>query len=232
MINFRFHLVSLIAVFLALGLGILVGSTVVDQKIVNRLDREISSVRKENSDARKTANKALAEENSRLQKFIDEAAPFVGDARLDGSFDRGRRRTRRGRRCGQADREGAPGRGCRRAGRPVARRLVAARHRRARAVAAVGARSPGHRAGDARRGARPRSRTASPRRPPPKSTTTPTLRPIYVDVDPKGDDHVDAHPVPRGRCARRARAGRLPQRHRRRRFGVRHVPGRVSPTCS
>jgi len=39
MINFRFHLVSLIAVFLALGLGILVGSTVVDQVIVDRLDR-------------------------------------------------------------------------------------------------------------------------------------------------------------------------------------------------
>ena len=31
MVNFRFHLVSLIAVFLALGLGILMGSTVVEQ---------------------------------------------------------------------------------------------------------------------------------------------------------------------------------------------------------
>ena len=50
MINFRFHLVSLIAVFLALGLGILVGSTVIDQKIVNRLDTEIDSVRKENDE--------------------------------------------------------------------------------------------------------------------------------------------------------------------------------------
>ena len=60
MINFRFHLVSLVAVFLALGLGILVGSTVVDQKIVDRLDSEINSVRKENSE-RKAANKQLAE---------------------------------------------------------------------------------------------------------------------------------------------------------------------------
>ena len=44
MINFRFHLVSLVAVFLALGLGILVGSTVIDQGIVNRLDSEINHV--------------------------------------------------------------------------------------------------------------------------------------------------------------------------------------------
>ncbi len=83
MMNFRFHLVSLIAVFLALGLGILVGSTVVDQKIVNRLDSEISSVRKENS-ARKAANEVLAKTNSQLQDFIDDSSPFAADARLDG----------------------------------------------------------------------------------------------------------------------------------------------------
>ena len=83
MINFRFHLVSLIAVFLAVGLGILVGSTVVDQKIVDRLDREISSVRKENSQ-RNDENKLLAGENSQQQKFIELTAPFVVDGRLDG----------------------------------------------------------------------------------------------------------------------------------------------------
>jgi hypothetical protein len=83
MINFRFHLVSLTAVFLAVGLGILVGSTVVDQKIVNRLDREIKSVRNENSQ-RKADSKELADDNSRQQDFIDKTAPFVVDGRLDG----------------------------------------------------------------------------------------------------------------------------------------------------
>ena len=83
MINFRFHLVSLIAVFLAVGLGILVGSTVVDQKIVERLDREINSVRKENAQ-RNDENKQLADENSLQQKFIELTAPFVVDGRLDG----------------------------------------------------------------------------------------------------------------------------------------------------
>jgi len=83
MINFRFHLVSLIAVFLALGLGILVGSTVIDQGIVNRLDTEINNVRKENS-ARETTSKQLAKQNSQLQQFINQLVPYAADARLDG----------------------------------------------------------------------------------------------------------------------------------------------------
>jgi len=82
MINFRFHLVSLVAVFLSLGLGILVGSTVIDQGIVNRLDSEINHVKKENSKV-EAANKALTEQNKQLQQYIDDAAPFVGDGRLD-----------------------------------------------------------------------------------------------------------------------------------------------------
>lgn len=83
MINFRFHLVSLIAVFLAVGLGILVGSTVIGQSIVNRLESEIDSVRKENSE-RRNENKALADLNATQQQFIDLTARFVVDGRLDG----------------------------------------------------------------------------------------------------------------------------------------------------
>jgi hypothetical protein len=82
MINFRFHLVSLIAVFLALGLGILVGSTVIDQGIVNRLDSEINNVRNDNS-ARAATNRQLAKQNSQLQQFINLLSPYAGDARLD-----------------------------------------------------------------------------------------------------------------------------------------------------
>lgn len=83
MINFRFHLVSLVAVFLAVGLGILVGSTVIDQSIVNRLESEIDSVRTENAQ-RRNENKALAELNATQQQFIDLTARFVVDGRLDG----------------------------------------------------------------------------------------------------------------------------------------------------
>jgi copper transport outer membrane protein MctB len=83
MINFRFHLVSLVAVFLALGLGILVGSTVVDQKIVDRLDSDIARVRRENADRRDT-NKQLAQENAQLREFVDNVAPYADDERLNG----------------------------------------------------------------------------------------------------------------------------------------------------
>jgi hypothetical protein len=82
MINFRFHLVSLVAVFLALGLGILVGSTVVDQKIVDRLDSDIARVSHENAD-RRDANKKLSQENAQLRQFLDDVAPYAGDGRLD-----------------------------------------------------------------------------------------------------------------------------------------------------
>jgi hypothetical protein len=77
MINFRFHLVSLIAVFLALGLGILVGSSVVDRVIVDRLDHEITSVRNE----LKTANA----QNSKLQQtqdFVNRVSAYAVDQRL------------------------------------------------------------------------------------------------------------------------------------------------------
>jgi hypothetical protein len=83
MINFRFHLVSLVAVFLAMGLGILVGSTVIDQRIVNRLESEIASVRNENK-TRKAESKDLAQQNSDQQDFIEQSAPFVVDGRLAG----------------------------------------------------------------------------------------------------------------------------------------------------
>jgi hypothetical protein len=81
MINFRFHLVSLIAVFLALGLGILVGSTVVDQVIVDRLDREIKSVRHD-SDAANAENRQLKDEISKYEDFLKRSAPYTVEQRL------------------------------------------------------------------------------------------------------------------------------------------------------
>jgi len=83
MINFRFHLVSLVAVFLAMCLGILVGSTVIDQKIVNRLDSEIQRVSREN-DKRLAESKELEKLNAEQQQFVELTAPFVVDGRLDG----------------------------------------------------------------------------------------------------------------------------------------------------
>src|SRR3954469_10394138 len=83
MINFRFHLVSLIAVFLAMGLGILVGSTVVDQVIVDRLDREISSVSHE-SNQLKDENSALRDQVSKLNDFLHQSSAYALQQRLLG----------------------------------------------------------------------------------------------------------------------------------------------------
>src|SRR6516162_2025220 len=83
MINFRFHLVSLIAVFLALGLGILVGSTVVDQVIVDRLDREIKDVRHDSSQANEE-NRQLKDQIAQNEDFLSKAAPYAVDERLAG----------------------------------------------------------------------------------------------------------------------------------------------------
>ncbi len=81
MINFRFHLVSLIAVFLAMGLGILVGSTVVDQVIVDRLDQEIRSVSHESSQL-KSDNSALNDQVSKLNDFLHKSAAYAVQQRL------------------------------------------------------------------------------------------------------------------------------------------------------
>jgi hypothetical protein len=83
MVNFRFHLVSLIAVFLAIGLGILVGSTVVDQAIVDRLDREIEEAKNENGDLRDQIDRLQADLR-RADDYIAQSAPYAVDGRLDG----------------------------------------------------------------------------------------------------------------------------------------------------
>ncbi len=83
MINFRFHLVSLIAVFLALGLGILVGSSVVQNVIVDNLEREIRSVRHDSNQA----NAQLSQLNDKLSHyddFVRESSGYMVEQRLAG----------------------------------------------------------------------------------------------------------------------------------------------------
>jgi Copper transport outer membrane protein, MctB len=83
MINFRFHLVSLIAVFLALGLGILVGSSVVDRVIVDNLESEIRNVRHDSSVVNNN-NKRLGDQATRDEDALTKLAPFTVADRLAG----------------------------------------------------------------------------------------------------------------------------------------------------
>lgn len=83
MISFRFHLVSLVAVFMALGLGVLAGTTVLDQVIVagleeqaRVLERDLEQVREENTE--------LQAEAERLSEFSEEILPYMIEGRLTG----------------------------------------------------------------------------------------------------------------------------------------------------
>lgn len=76
MINFRFHIASLIAVFLALALGVVMGSTVVQRAIVEGLRDQIDRVER-NANARRDENAALSTENDRLNAYVTESAPYA-----------------------------------------------------------------------------------------------------------------------------------------------------------
>ena len=79
MINFRFHLASLIAIFLALALGVVVGAGVIDRGVVDTLNNRLDSVER-TSDRIKGENSQLRSENSELTKAIgDLQCPAVAD---------------------------------------------------------------------------------------------------------------------------------------------------------
>jgi hypothetical protein len=81
MINFRFHIASLIAVFLALALGVVMGSTVIDRAIVDSLRSRINTV-EDNVDREKARNDALTTERDQLNQYVEQSAPWTVDGQL------------------------------------------------------------------------------------------------------------------------------------------------------
>ena len=83
MVDFRYHALSLVAVFLALGIGIVLGVTVGDS-LVSDADRNLrDSLRGDVEEAREEARdeQALGE---RRNDVIEETAPEVANGRLTG----------------------------------------------------------------------------------------------------------------------------------------------------
>jgi hypothetical protein len=70
MISFRFHVVSITAVFLAIAIGVVVGSTYIDRLTVDQLERRINTVEERAEDAR--------EENDRLEGELGTARDYIG----------------------------------------------------------------------------------------------------------------------------------------------------------
>ena len=77
MINIRYHIVSITAVFLALGIGVALGSTFLDRATVNVLDNNITSA--------ENRIKATNSENDRLNKQLEEAKERDASLILVGS---------------------------------------------------------------------------------------------------------------------------------------------------
>ena len=60
MINFRYHLVSLVAVFLALAIGIIAGSTVIKESILDQTQQNLDNAEKNLKDLEDSNNKLKA----------------------------------------------------------------------------------------------------------------------------------------------------------------------------
>jgi hypothetical protein len=79
LINFLFHLASLIAIFLALALGVVVGAGVIDRGVVDTLNNRLDSVERK-SDRIENENDALKGVNSELGNVINAMeCPAVAD---------------------------------------------------------------------------------------------------------------------------------------------------------
>lgn len=87
MINLRYHIVSIVAVFLALGIGLALGSTFISSAVVSRLEDDIADLDSETDTLRAERDEARAEldaERAAQQDFEEQALPIIGGGRLDG----------------------------------------------------------------------------------------------------------------------------------------------------
>ncbi|MEX0756242.1 MAG: copper transporter [Actinomycetota bacterium] len=81
MISFRYHLVTIVAVFLALGLGVLAGTTVLDEGLVNRLERQTQVLADGNATLRERID-AQADELAATESFAEQAFVALAPAKL------------------------------------------------------------------------------------------------------------------------------------------------------
>jgi len=83
MIDFRYHLVSLIAVFLALALGIVLGAGPLNEPLGEGLTGQVEELR-EDRDRLRTELEVSEVEKEHRDVFIDELAPATLGSRLEG----------------------------------------------------------------------------------------------------------------------------------------------------
>ena len=83
MIDFRYHLVSIVAIFLALALGIILGSTTLSQSVTKGLQRQTSSLAKSNEELRQSQARMQAQLEGD-ESFARSMGPQLVAERLAG----------------------------------------------------------------------------------------------------------------------------------------------------
>jgi copper transport outer membrane protein MctB len=83
-INFRYHVVSLTAVFFALAIGLVVGTAALNGPVADSLREQVSSLGQQNQELRDRVNHLNEDVNSREQ-FAEQLAPVVLANRLAGA---------------------------------------------------------------------------------------------------------------------------------------------------
>lgn len=81
MVDFRYHLVSLVSVFLALAIGIILGAGPLQNSIGNALSGEVSKLREDNTEL-KAENADLEARNSDQDAAINDIAPMLIEGTL------------------------------------------------------------------------------------------------------------------------------------------------------
>jgi hypothetical protein len=82
-INFRYHVVSLTAVFLALAIGLVVGTAALNGPVADSLNNRVNALTKQNQAYREQVNQ-LESEAGKQEQFANEAAQFMLQNKLVG----------------------------------------------------------------------------------------------------------------------------------------------------
>jgi hypothetical protein len=83
MVDFRYHLISIIAVFLALGLGILMGSVVLDDRFVEHLNQQVQNFDERNDELQEQIDGLTAQVEA-SQDYAIQSAPWLLEDQLQG----------------------------------------------------------------------------------------------------------------------------------------------------
>lgn len=83
MINFRYHVVSLTAVFLALAIGLVVGTAALNGPVSDALNDRVNALGKDNKQLREQVSH-LEDETGKQDEFATEIAPLLLPGKLTG----------------------------------------------------------------------------------------------------------------------------------------------------